>query len=43
MFKVLKRSDIAREGTVSDIDYGDWLLQELAITEEEYKEKLIEK
>lgn len=42
VFKVLKRSDVARQGTVSDVDYGDWLLQELAITEEEYKEKLIE-
>ena len=39
VFKVLKRSDIEREGTVSDIDYGDWLLQELAITKEEYDEK----
>ncbi len=38
-FKVLKRSDIAREGTVSDIDFGDWLLQENAITEELYQEK----
>ena len=39
VFKVLKRSDVAREGTVSDVDYGDWLLEELAITEEEYKER----
>ncbi len=39
VFKVLKRSDIEREGTVSDIDYGDWLLQELAITKDEYDEK----
>ena len=38
-WKVLKRSDVEREGTVSDIDYGDWLLQELAITREEYDEK----
>lgn len=38
-FKVFKRSDVVREGTVSDIDYGDWLLQELAITEAEYNEK----
>ena len=35
-FKVLKRSDVVREGTASDIDYGDWLLQEMAITKEEY-------
>ena len=39
VFKVLKRSDIEREGTVSDIDYGDWLLQELAITKDKYDEK----
>ena len=38
--KVLKRSDIAREGTVSDIDYGDWLLQEGKINEEEYQAKM---
>ena len=37
--KVLARSDVAREGTVSDIDYGDWLLQEGKITQEEYAEK----
>lgn len=39
VFKVLKRSDVVREGTVSDMDYGDYLLQELAITEAEYNEK----
>lgn len=38
-FKVFNRSDVVREGTVSDIDYGDYLLQELAITQEEYNEK----
>lgn len=38
-FKVFKRSDVVREGTVSDIDYGDYLLQELSITEAEYNEK----
>lgn len=41
-FKVFKRSDVAREGTVSDIDYGDYLLQELAITEADYNTKQIE-
>ena len=25
--KVLKRADVVREGTVSDFDFGDWLLQ----------------
>lgn len=39
VFKVLKRSDVVREGTVSDMDYGDYLLQKLAITQEEYNEK----
>lgn len=42
VFKVFKRSDIVREGTVSDIDYGDYLLQELAITEADYNTKQIE-
>lgn len=37
--KVLKRSDIVREGTVSDMDYGDWLLRESKITPEEYAKK----
>ena len=26
VFKVLKRSDVVREGTESDMDFGDWLL-----------------
>lgn len=37
--KVLKRSDTVREGTVSDMDFGDWLLQKGEVTEETYKEK----
>lgn len=37
--KVLKRSDIVREGTVSDIDFGDWLLQKNEVTYEEYSKK----
>lgn len=37
--KVLKRSGIVREGTVSDIDYGDWLLQTGRIDSKEYSEK----
>ena len=40
--KVLKRSDVEREGTVSDIDYGDWLLQEGAVSQEEYDAKQAE-
>lgn len=39
ILKVLKHSDIVREGTVSDMDYGDWLLQELVITQTEYDTK----
>lgn len=39
ILKVLTHSDIVREGTVSDMDYGDWLLQEAAITQEEYDER----
>ena len=35
-FKVLKREDTVREGTVSDIDFGDWLLENGHLTEEEY-------
>ena len=39
VFKVFKREDTVREGTVSDIDFGDWLLHEKAVTQEEYDEK----
>ncbi len=40
--KVLKRSDIAREGTVSDMDFGDWLMQEGKVTQAEYDQKQAE-
>lgn len=40
--KVLKRSDIVREGTASDIDFGDWLLKEGKISREEYDLKMAE-
>ena len=36
VIKVFKRSDINREGTESDLDFGDWLLNENKISEEEY-------
>ncbi len=39
-FKVLKRSDVEREGTVSDIDFGDWLLEKGEITKEEFDAKV---
>ena len=35
----IKREDTVREGTSSDMDFGDWLLQEGKITKEEYKKK----
>ena len=34
--KVLKRSDIVRVGTVSDMDFGDWLMMYGKINKEEY-------
>lgn len=40
--KVLKRSDTVREGTVSDVDFGDWLLQNGEIDRAQYEEKQAE-
>lgn len=40
--KVFKRTDINREGTVSDMDFGDYLLQKGAISREIYEEKKAE-
>ena len=37
--KVLKRSDTVREGTASDMDFGDWLMQEGKVDQETYDEK----
>lgn len=37
--KVLKRSDTVREGTSSDMDLGDWLLEQGEISREEYANK----
>jgi len=37
--KVLKRSDTVREGTVSDMDYGDWLMLEGKTDKTTYDEK----
>lgn len=39
--KMFKRSDVNREGTESDIDFGDWLLKENKITQDEFNSKLI--
>lgn len=40
--KVLKRSDIVREGTASDMDYGDWLMLEGKVDQVTYDEKQLE-
>ncbi len=40
--KVLKRSDTVREGTVSDMDFGDWLMQEGKIDLDTYEKKQAE-
>lgn len=37
--KVLKRSDTVREGTPSDMDYGDWLMLEGKVDRATYDEK----
>lgn len=37
--KVLKRCDTVRAGTVSDMDFGDWLLQEGKVDKNVYDEK----
>ncbi len=40
--KVLKRSDTVREGTVSDMDFGDWLMKEGKVDQKTYDEKQAE-
>ena len=40
--KVLRRSDIVRDGTESDVDFGDYLLEKNVITKEFYDEKQAE-
>lgn len=41
VLKVLKRADTVREGTASDIDFGDWLLQQDQVDREEFEQKQI--
>lgn len=36
--KVLKRSDTVREGTVSDMDFGDWLMLEGKVDQQTYNQ-----
>lgn len=40
--KVLKKSDTVREGTVSDVDFGDWLMMTGKVDQETYDEKQAE-
>ena len=42
VFKVFKREDVVRDGTVSDMDFGDWLLQRGEVTKEEYDRLQVE-
>lgn len=37
--KVLKKSDTVREGTASDMDFGDWLMMEGKVDKELYEKK----
>lgn len=37
--KVLKRSDTVREGTVSDVDFGDWLMEQGKVDQATYEKK----
>ena len=37
--KVLKRSDTVREGTVSDMDFGDWLMLQGKVDKDTYNKK----
>jgi lipopolysaccharide/colanic/teichoic acid biosynthesis glycosyltransferase len=36
---VIKRSDVVRDGTSSDMDFGDWLMQNGDVNEIEYEKK----
>lgn len=40
--KVVRRADTVREGTASDLDFGDWLLENGTIESAEYQKKLDE-
>ena len=42
VFKVFKKSDVVREGTVSDMDFGDWLLMQGRVDLKEYEKKQYE-
>ena len=36
VLKVFRRENVTREGTVSDLDFGDWLLKEGKISKYQY-------
>ena len=40
--KVFAREDTVREGTVSDMDFGDWLMSHGQVDKSEYDEKQAE-
>ncbi len=40
--KVLKRSDTVREGTASDMDFGDWLMEQGKVDKDTYDQKQTE-
>lgn len=40
--KVFKRADINREGTASDMDFGDYLLEKGVVGRKEYEKKQVE-
>lgn len=40
--KVFRREDTVRDGTVSDMDFGDWLMQEGKVDQETYNKKQAE-
>ena len=42
VLKVFKREDVVRDGTVSDLDLGDWLLQTGKISREAYEKSQAE-
>lgn len=42
VLKVLKRSDVVREGTVSDMDLGDYLLEKGEVDKSDYDKKQAE-
>ena len=36
----IKRDDVERDGTSSDVDFGDWLLQEGKISRKDYEKTI---